>query len=111
MRRLPYYIICLWAVCVLIGCTGNGYTPALQAIDSLMNDSPDSALSMLERMKSEVPEWSKAQRMRYHLLTMKARNKAYIDFTSDSLAKDVVEYYDNHGTTHLMLLVLTSSVQ
>lgn len=104
MRRLPYYIVCLWAVCVLIGCTGNGYTPALQAIDSLMNDSPDSALSMLKGMALEVPGWSKAQRMRYYLLTMKAQNKAYVDFTSDSLAKDVVEYYDNHGTANDRLL-------
>ena len=89
---------------MLIGCTGNGYTPALQAIDSLINDSPDSALSMLKGMASEIPEWSKAQRMRYHLLTMKAQNKAYVDFTSDSLAKDVVEYYDNHGTANDRLL-------
>ena len=89
---------------MLIGCTGNGYTPALQAIDSLMNDSPDSALSMLKGMKSEVPDWSKAQRMRYHLLTMKAQNKAYVNFTSDSLAKEVVEYYDNHGTANDRLL-------
>ena len=104
MRRLPYYIVCLWAVCVLIGCTGNVYTPALQAIDSLMNDNPDSALSMLKGMASEVPGWSKAQRMCYHLLTMKAQNKAYVDFTSDSLAKEVVEYYDNHGTANDRLL-------
>jgi hypothetical protein len=35
---------------------------------------------------------------------MKAQNKAYVDFTSDSLAKDVVEYYDNHGTANDRLL-------
>ena len=89
---------------MLIGCAGDGYTPALRTADSLMNDSPSVALAMLDSLKGEAQGWSKAQRMRYHLLTMKAQNKAYVDFTSDSLAKDVVEYYDNHGTANDRLL-------
>ena len=104
MRRLPHILLCLWALCMLIGCAGDGYTPALRTADSLMNDSPSVALAMLDSLKGEAQGWSKAQRMRYHLLTMKARNKAYVDFTSDSLAKDVVEYYDNHGTANDRLL-------
>ena len=105
MRRLLYYyIVCLWAVCVLIGCAGDGYTPALRTADSLMNDSPSVALAMLDSLKGEASGWSKAQRMRYHLLTMEAQNKAYVDFTSDSLAKDVVDYYDDHGTANDRLM-------
>ncbi len=104
MRRLPHILLCLWALCMLIGCAGDGYTPALRTADSLMNDSPSVALAMLDSLKGEAQGWSKAQRMRYHLLTMKAQNKAYVDFTSDSLAKDVVEYYDNHGTANDRLL-------
>ena len=104
MRRLPHILLCLWALCMLIGCAGDGYTPALRTADSLMNDSPSVALAMLDSLKGEAQGWSKAQRMRYHLLTMKARNKAYVDFTSDSLAKEVVEYYDNHGTANDRLL-------
>jgi len=104
MRRLPHILLCLWALCMLIGCAGDGYTPALRTADSLMNDSPSVALAMLDSLKGEAQGWSKAQRMRYHLLTMKAQNKAYVDFTSDSLAKEVVEYYDNHGTANDRLL-------
>ena len=104
MRRLPHILLCLWALCMLIGCAGDGYTPALRTADSLMNDSPSVALAMLDSLKGEAQGWSRAQRMRYHLLTMKAQNKAYVDFTSDSLAKDVVEYYDNHGTANDRLL-------
>ena len=104
MRRLPHILLCLWALCMLTGCAGDGYTPALRTADSLMNDSPSVALAMLDSLKGEAQGWSKAQRMRYHLLTMKAQNKAYVDFTSDSLAKDVVEYYDNHGTANDRLL-------
>ena len=65
-----------------------------------MTDHPDSALTLLNSIKAEVDGWSRSQRMRYHLLTMKAQNKAYVDFTSDSLAKEVVEYYDNHGNAN-----------
>ena len=104
MRRLPHILLCLWALCMLIGCAGDGYTPTLRMADSLMNDSPSVALAMLDSLKGEAQGWSKARRMRYHLLTMKAQNKAYVDFTSDSLAKDVVEYYDNHGTANDRLL-------
>ena len=104
MRRLAYLILCLLLVCVLMGCAGDGYSPTLRAIDSLMTDHPDSALTLLNSMKAEVDGWSRSQRMRYHLLTMKAQNKAYVDFTSDSLAKEVVEYYDNHGNANDRLL-------
>ena len=83
-----------------MGCSGDGYSPTLRAIDSLMTDHPDSALTLLNCMKAEADGWSRSQRMRYHLLTMKAQNKAYVDFTSDSLAKEVVEYYDNHGNAN-----------
>ena len=100
MRRLAYLILCLLLVCVLMGCAGDGYSPTLRAIDSLMTDHPDSALTLLNSIKAEVDGWSRSQRMRYHLLTMKAQNKAYVDFTSDSLAKEVVEYYDNHGNAN-----------
>ena len=100
MRRFAYLILCLLLVCVLMGCAGDGYNPALRTVDSLVNDHPDSALTLLNGMKTEVGGWSRSQRMRYHLMTLKAQNKAYVDFTSDSLAKEVVEYYDNHGNAN-----------
>ena len=36
--------------------------------------------------------------MKYELLYAKAMNKAYIDFTSDSIMKKVALYYDKHGS-------------
>ena len=84
MRRISY-LLCLLAVCTMIGCAGDGYNLALRTVDSLVNDHPDSALTLLNSTKGEVDGWNRSQRMRYHLLTMKAQNKAYVDFTSDSL--------------------------
>ena len=38
--------------------------------------------------------------MRYDLLEAKAQNKAFVDFTSDSIAKEFTRYYDSHGTAN-----------
>ena len=86
------------AVVLLTGCGGDGYTPELHALDSLMDEKPDSALHLLDSLGTEAAGWSKSQRMRHSLLTMKAQNKAYVPFTSDTIAKDLVSYYDNNGT-------------
>ncbi len=91
-------IIVAGAVALLTGCGGDGYTPELHALDSLMYEKPDSALHLLDSLSTESAGWSKSQRMRHSLLTMKARNKAYVPFTSDTIAKDLVSYYDSNGT-------------
>ena len=97
-------MISVGALLLLTGCSGDGYTPELRALDSVINEKPDSALQLLDSFNTEAAGWSKSQRMRYSLLTMKAKNKAYIPFTSDSLANDLVSYYDNYGTPSDRLL-------
>ncbi len=97
-------IIVLGAMMLLTGCSGDGYTPELLAIDSIINEKPDSALRLLDSLGTEARSWSKSQRMRHSLLTMKAQNKAYVPFTSDSLANDLVSYYDRHGSPNDRLL-------
>ena len=97
-------IIVLGAAVLLTGCSGDGYTPELLAIDSILNEKPDSALRLLDSLGTEARSWSKSQRMRHSLLTLKAQNKAYVPFTSDSLANDLVSYYDRHGTPNDRLL-------
>jgi hypothetical protein len=97
-------IIVLGAMMLLTGCSGDGYTPELLAIDSIINEKPDSALRLLDSLGTEAKSWSKSQRMRHSLLTMKAQNKAYVPFTSDSLARDLVSYYDRHGSPNDRLL-------
>ena len=93
-------IIVVGAVALLTGCGGDGYTPELRALDSLMYEKPDSALHLLDSLGNESAGWSKSQRMRHSLLTMKAQNKADVMFSSDSLAKELVKYFDGHGSTN-----------
>jgi len=88
------------AMMLLTGCSGDGYTPELLAIDSIINEKPDSALRLLDSLGTEARSWSKSQRMRHSLLTMKAQNKTDVTFTSDSVVLDLVDYFDHHGTTN-----------
>lgn len=97
-------ILFVGAILLLAGCGGNGYTPELHTLDSIVNEKPDSALRLLDSLSTEAQGWSKSQRMRHSLLTMKAQNKAYVPFTSDSLANDLVSYYDGYGSPNDRIL-------
>ena len=93
---------------LLASCAGNRkYDDLMQRADSIMNVNDDSAkvaIRMLDGVKSQLPEFSKAQKMRYELLRHKAMNKAYISFTSDSKMKEAVDYYDRHGSANERML-------
>ena len=75
----------------------------LTAADSLLTVQPDSALRYLEAHARLKGEGSRSQRMRYELLRATAQNKAYVDFTTDSVMKQVADYYDHHGTANQQL--------
>ena len=93
---------------LLASCAGNRkYDDLMQRADSIMNVNDDSAkvaIRMLDGVESQLPEFSKAQKMRYELLRHKAMNKAYISFTSDSIMKEIVDYYDRHGSANERML-------
>ena len=93
---------------LLASCAGNRkYDDLMQRADSIMNVNDDSAkvaIRMLDGVKPQLPEFSQSQKMRYELLRHKAMNKAYISFTSDSIMKEVVDYYDRHGSANERML-------
>ena len=101
-------IFLLLIIMILTSCAGNRkYDDLMQRADSIMNVNDDSAkvaIRMLDGVKSQLPEFTKKQRMRYELLRHKAMNKACITFTSDSVMKEVVDYYDHHGSANERML-------
>lgn len=101
-------IFLLLIIMLLASCAGNRkYDDLMQRADSIMNVDDDSAkvaIRMLDGVKSQLPEFTKKQRMRYELLRHKAMNKACITFTSDSVMKEVVDYYDHHGSANERML-------
>ena len=101
-------IFLLLIIMLLASCAGNRkYDDLMQRADSIMNVNDDSAkvaIRMLDGIKPQLPEFSQSLKMRYELLRHKAMNKACITFTSDSVMKKVVDYYDHHGSANERML-------
>jgi hypothetical protein len=104
MRKIALFAYCLCMFSLLTGCIDNKISVTLQQIDTLMTEHPDSALKQLDSLRLEKAEWPKSLRMRYDLLEAKAQNKAFIPFTTDSIAKDFTIYYDNNGSANERML-------
>ena len=106
MKEKVIYLLLI--IMILASCAGNRkYDDLMKRADSIMNVNDDSAkvaIRMLDGVKSQLTEFSKSQKMRYELLRHKAMNKACITFTSDSVMKEVVDYYDHHGSANERML-------
>ena len=106
MKEKVIYLLLI--LLILASCAGNRkYDDLMQRADSIMDVDDDSAkvaIRMLDGIKPQLPEFSQSQKMRYELLRHKAMNKACITFTSDSVIKEVVDYYDNHGSANERML-------
>ena len=106
MKEKVIYLLLI--LLILASCAGNRkYDDLMKRADSIMNVNDDSAkvaIRMLDGIKPQLPEFSQSQKMRYELLRHKAMNKACITFTSDSVMKKVVDYYDNHGSANERML-------
>lgn len=77
----------------MAGCSETGQDARLKEIAEIVSDSPQEALLRLDSIDCE--SISEADRHYYDFLTIKAKDKAYIQHTSDSLILDVISYYEN----------------
>ena len=75
----------------------------LEQAETLMDSLPDSAYTLLTECDSTLPEQSEKTRMRYWLLMADANNKLYQPLPSDTLFREVVDYYDSHGSANQQL--------
>ncbi len=87
---------------LLCGCTHGTVHRRLSAIDSLTEQHYDSALLLLRQM--DTLPMRRADRMYLELLRGKAMNKADSLFTTDSLMRRVVRYYDRLGSRNRRML-------
>lgn len=94
----------LLIICVLfIGCTSKvEYPNDLLAIDSIMTRKPDSALILLSDIEQRMEHETEPVRCYYQLLTIKARDKAFLPHSSDSLILALLHYYENGGDPRLL---------
>ena len=96
MRNLLYIVV---TIVTLTACVGGGKERAvLDTAQRIINDRPDSALAMLDSLESSSHDFSTENLRRWQLLRLMAQNKCDTVFSDDSLQKELVKYYDRHGT-------------
>ncbi len=79
------------------GCSRSSRDPRLARIAASVSERPEEALASLDSIDKN--SLSKPDRHYLDLLTVKARDKAYIDHESDSLVLDVIDYYSSRPET------------
>ena len=84
----------------LLACNRAGEHEALfRQVESVMNKRPDSAMVLLQRVE-EPERLDSADWARWALLTTQARDKAFINHTTDSVINRVADYYQRFGDNH-----------
>ena len=96
LRTLLLFFPLLLLAIVSCGRRNDGL-PALQRVALLANTHPDSAMALLDSLRDSIFLQPRSVRMYYDLLTVKARDKAYIRHTSDSLIRSVLRYYERQN--------------
>ena len=102
-QKLRFFLLC--AVLAVVACSERReYREALSRAEAAMADHPDSALLILDSLGQHEQEFGRHFRMQYLLHHLNAQNKTNVKFTSDSLAKELVDHFDSHGTTNERVL-------
>ena len=99
-----YCIFLLFILVALISCNDpKPVTDTLHRAEALINESPDSAWSLLNTISPEEMEQNR-NRALYALLYTQAQDKTYRDETNDSLISVAVDYYrDTDDVRHKFL--------
>ena len=90
IARFFFFIVCIVS---LVGCNSKSLDKQLTQAESLMDQSPDSALTLLNEIDSRPLKGE--LRARHALLLSQAYDKNYIDVADDSLINIAFDYYRN----------------
>lgn len=105
MIRVTNYLIHLVLLLVVLSsCQGNIVVPpaSLSYIDSLSATDPYRAIVMLDSLHSSIQAEDSSSIIYHRLLTIKARDRAYISHTSDKEILSVIDYYQRHPNHQLL---------
>ena len=107
MRRIINCFLVVILLIIFSNCSNNHCNRMMIRADSLMDANQDSAraaLVMLDKLKPQYQDMSKKEQMQYELTYAKGMNKGFVKFSTDSVMKLVVDYYDGHGTSNEKML-------
>ena len=89
---------------ILFSCTDQHAESIITKAEQLLNTKPDSALAVLDDIQENKEDWPRSQQMRYELVYAQAQNKAYVNFTTDSIVLSLVDYYERHGNANEQMM-------
>ncbi len=105
MKRLPFLIL-IAASILVCGC--HRHDAFFQSVEDLIDSAPDSALALAEAFEP----FGRAEKARSALLIAKAKNKAYIDTSADSLIETAVDHYrGNNDSLEVQALYYSAARQ
>ena len=107
MKHLLHIIVTVVCIAVVAGCADNSrLRDDIDRAGRLADTCPDSAIALLDSLSPAINQADKATRMRYDLMLIKSRDKAYIEHRNDSMIAPVVEYFTGHSDPDLTPLAL-----
>ena len=89
---------------ILFSCTDKHADSIITKAEQLLNTKPDSALAVLDDIRENKEDWPRSQQMRYELVYAQAQNKAFVNFTTDSIVLSLVDYYGRHGNANEQMM-------
>lgn len=92
------FTLYLGTILVAFSCTNPAITDKLDIVESIVQDHPDSALTIIRSIDT-LSLKSRAIRARYSLLHVTALDKSFIDTTDLRVILPASEYYANHGSS------------
>ncbi|MCD8264279.1 MAG: hypothetical protein LUD02_09075 [Tannerellaceae bacterium] len=93
------------AISLIVSCQADyNYHPQLRLAEEVMNQYPDSALRILEKMDARVHDLSSGDQAFYYLLLTQAHDKNYITHTTDSLINISIDYFEKQKTPYYLAL-------
>lgn len=97
-EKMKPFILLLTLACI-VSCGSNRRTSSfLSHIDTLYQQNPAEAIHSIDSFMSCHNDMSQHNRMLLTLYRLRAQNSVGEPFASDSLARKVVEYFDDNGS-------------
>ena len=102
--RIQYLFLPILAF-LLSACRPDKHADSIIAeAQQILDSNPDSALVVLDDIKENKTDWPRSQQMRYELVYAQAQNKAFVNFTTDSIVLSLVDYYGRHGNANEQMM-------
>ena len=101
--RIHYLSLFIFAF-ILFSCTDQHADSIITKAEQLLNTKPDSTIVVLDDIRENKEDWPRSQQMRYELVYAQAQNKAYVNFTTDSIVLSLVDYYGRPGNANEQMM-------